>query len=135
MSELKFTETLLSTEIDKSASFMSINESYKVEIKITPVRSKVQMSLLDDIIKPFLGKTFNNLGLKNFDKKSVVLKSPDNKTATFEIDGTGDIMPRIYLKDKITISSFGVPDFGELKTYCDKLLKALIDEEPKVKDL
>ena len=114
---------------------MSINESYKIEIKITPVRSKVQMSLLDDIIKPFLGKTFNNLGLKNFDKKSVVLKSPDKKTATFEIDGTGDIMPRIYLKDKISISSFGVPDFIELKAYCDKLLQALIDEEPKVKDV
>jgi len=133
--ELKFTETLLSTEIDKSASFMSINESYKIEIKITPVRSAVQMSLLDDVVKPFLGKTFNNLGLKNFDKKSVVLKSPDKKTATFEMDGTGDIMPRIYLKNKIGISSFGVPDFPELKIYCDKLLQALIDEEPKVKEV
>lgn len=133
--ELKFTETILSTDIEKSASFMSINESYKIEIKITPVKSKIQMSLLDTLVQPFLGKSFNGIGLDLFDKKNVVLKNSNKKTATFEMDGTGDIMPRIYLKDKISISTFGVPDFEELKNYCDKILEGIIQEQPKVKDV
>lgn len=133
--ELKFTETVLSTSIDKSASFMSINESYKIEIKITPVKSKIQMSFIESLAKPFLEKTFNGIGLNVFDKKNVVLKDSNKKTATFEMDGTGDIMPRIYLKDKISISTFGVPDFEDLKKYCDKILEGIIAEQPKVKEV
>lgn len=133
--ELKFTETILSKDIENSASFTSINESYKIEIKITPVKSKVQLSLLDSVVKPFLGKDFNGIGLNLFDKKNVVLKNSNKKTATFEMDGTGDIMPRIYLKDKISISTFGVPDFEDLKKYCDKILDGIIAEQPKVKEI
>ena len=133
--ELKFTETVLSTQIDESASFKSINEKYKIEVKITPVRGKVKLSFLNDIAKPFLEKTFNNIGLKNFDKKDVVLKNTNKKTATFEMDGSGDIMPRIYLKDKISISSFGVPDFEELKKYCDSILDDIISQKQKVKEV
>lgn len=133
--ELKFTETILSTSIDKSASFMSINDSYKIEIKITPVKSKIQMSILESLAKPFLEKTFNGIGLNVFDRKDVVLKNSNKKTATFEMDGAGDIMPRIYLKDKISISTFGVPDFEELKKYCDNILDGIIAEHPKVKDV
>lgn len=133
--ELKFTETVLSTSIDKSASFMSINESYKIEIKITPVKSKIQMSFIESLAKPFLEKTFNGIGLNLFDKKDVVLKDSNKKTATFEMDGAGDIMPRIYLKNKISISTFGVPDFDDLKKYCDKILEGIIAEQPKVKDI
>jgi hypothetical protein len=132
--ELKFTETVLSTEIEKSASFMSINESYKIEIKITPVKSKIQMSLLDTLVQPFLKKSFNGIGLDNFDKKNVVLKN-NKKTATFEMDGAGDIMPRIYLKGKIPITQFGVPDFEELKKYCDGILDGILSEQPKVKEI
>ncbi len=133
--ELKFTETVLSTSIDNSASFMSINESYKIEIKITPVKSKIQMSFIESLAKPFLEKTFNGIGLNLFDKKDVVLKDSNKKTATFEMDGAGDIMPRIYLKNKISISTFGVPDFDDLKKYCDKILEGIIAEQPKVKDI
>lgn len=133
--ELKFTDTVLSKTIDQSASFMSINESYKIEIKVTPVKSKIQMSFLDSLAKPFLEKKFNGISLNIFDKKDVVLKNSNKKTATFEMDGSGDIMPRIYLKDKISISSFGVPDFEELKKYCDKILDGIIAEQPKVKDI
>lgn len=133
--ELKFTETVLSTEIEKSASFMSINDSYKIEIKITPVKSKIQMSLLDSLVKPFLKKSFNGIGLDNFDKKNVVLKNSNKKTATFEMDGTGDIMPRIYLKGRIPINTFGVPDFEELKKYCDGILDGILSEQPVVKEI
>ena len=133
--ELKFTETVLSTQIDDSASFKSINEKYKIEVKITPIRGKVRLSFLSDVAKPFLEKTFNNIGLKNFDKKDVVLKNSNKKTATFEMDGSGDIMPRIYLNGKISISSFGVPDFKELKQYCDSILVDLISKKQKVKEV
>lgn len=133
--ELKFTETILSKSIDESASFKSINDSYKIEIKITPLKSKIQMSFLESLAKPFLAKTFNGIGLDIFDKKNVVLKDSNKKTATFEMDGAGDIMPRIYLNNKISISSFGVPDFDELKKYCDKILDGIIAEKPKVKEV
>lgn len=134
--ELKFSETMLSNQIDQSTSFTSINESYKIEVIITPVRGDVRMGVLETMVRPFATKVFNGITLNHFDKKKVVIQNAaTKKNATFEMDGTGDIMPRIYLKGRIGISDFGVPDFGELKTYCDEILTSLIDELPSVREI
>ena len=51
------------------------------------------------------------------------------------MDGSGDIMPRIYLQGKIPINPYGLPNFKELKKYCDTLLVDILKEEPTVKEV
>ncbi|MFP9099023.1 hypothetical protein ACLI09_08210 [Flavobacterium sp. RHBU_24] len=134
--ELKFTEKLLSREIDESASFVSINEEYKIEVKITPVRSTFGTQFLNSLLTPFLSKEFNNKKLEDFDGKKITLKNRQTKRdATFELDGTGDIMPRIYLHNRISISPYGVPNFDELKVFCDNLLSEIVNTEPRVQEI
>jgi hypothetical protein len=134
--ELRFSETMLSNQIEQSASFMSINESYKIEVTVTPIRGNVRFSMLESLVPPFVSKAFNGITLNSFDNKKVVLQNrATKKSATFEMDGAGDIMPRIYLKDRINISSFGVPNFDELKVYCDTILESLIEEQPTVREV
>ena len=36
-------------------------------------------------------------------------------------------MPRIYLNGRINIDDNGIPNFTELKTFCDSLLRELIE--------
>lgn len=134
--ELKFSETMLSNQIEESASFMSLNESYKIEVTVTPVRGNIRFSLLETLVPPFVAKAFNGITLNNFDNKKVVLQNATSKKrATFEMDGAGDIMPRIYLKDRIDISSSGVPNFEQLKEYCDTILNGLIEQQPTVREV
>ncbi|HEX8562716.1 MAG TPA: hypothetical protein VF676_07030 [Flavobacterium sp.] len=134
--EVKFSERVLSSELDSSASFTTINESYKVEVKIIPLNSTFGMPMLDAFLGPLLGKTFNNVRLSNFDNKKVTLQNRQTgKNATFELDGMGDIMPRIYLHNKISIDQNGVPDFVELKSFCDTLLNRMVDDEPGVREV
>lgn len=134
--ELKFSETLLSRQIDETASFVDINDSYKIEVRITPIRSTFGTQVLETVLPPFLRKTFNNIFLNDFDKKKITLQNRQTKRdATFELDGTGDIMPRIYLLNRIAISQYGIPNFDELKIYCDQLLHDIINEEPGVIDV
>jgi hypothetical protein len=134
--ELKFSETMLSNQIEQSASFMSINESYKIEVTVTPIRGNVGFTLLDALIPPFISKKFSGITLGNFDNKKVVLQNGiTKKSATFEMDGAGDIMPRIYLLNRIDISSFGVPDFPQLKVFCDSILTSILEEQPTVTEV
>ncbi|WP_417351670.1 hypothetical protein [Flavobacterium alkalisoli] len=134
--EIKFTETVLSQQIDEAASFTSINESYKIEVKVTPVRSNFGTQMLDTILPPLFRKSFNNTNLSDFDNKKIVLQNrTTRRNATFDMDGVGDIMPRIYLYNRININAFGIPDFRELKNYCDELLRNILDEEPTVDEI
>lgn len=59
------------------------------------------------------------------------------KEATYELDGYSDIMPRIYLLNRITIDeNTGIPDFNSLQKFCVKLKdEIIVSETSRIKEI
>nr|WP_315207511.1 hypothetical protein [uncultured Flavobacterium sp.] len=126
--ELNYITNVLSSSLTEETLFSNICDKYHIEISIKP---KGGVNITPDKV-PILDRIFSSLSLKNARlsdsvKKKIALQNlATKKTSKFELD-TNDVMPRIYLHNRIDIDNNGIPNFTELKTFCDSLLRELIE--------
>jgi hypothetical protein len=126
INELSYQQVVLASDISQEASFKNECSAYNIEINIKPVSpAKISSSKVNSI-----NKVFQKYGLiansKNTSNTKVVLENTiTKKSAAFKLD-VSDVMPRIYLINRVPIDANGTPNFAVLKTYCEGLLKELI---------
>ena len=128
--EMSYITSVLSSAMTEDRNFSNLCDKYKIEISIKPTGkdniSPQNASLLNRVLSSL---SFNNSTLSNAQKRKISLQNlSSKKTSTFELD-TNDVMPRIYLNGKVSFDENGTPDFAELKTFCDSLLRELIEEQ------
>lgn len=126
--EMNYITNVLSSSLTEETAFSNLCDKYHIEISIKPTGSN---TITPDKV-PVLNRIFSSLALKNARlsdsvKKKVVLQNlATKKTSKFELD-THDVMPRIYLNGRVNFDDNGIPDFSELKSFCDSLLRELIE--------
>jgi hypothetical protein len=127
---LSYITNTLSSSLTDDKKFTDLCKEYNIEISIKPKGTNsippAKIGLLNKVISKLL---FNKLPLSKASSRKVSLQNlASNKTSTFVLD-TNDVMPRIYLDGKVPLDANGTPDFGNLKLFCDDLLKELIEGE------
>lgn len=125
---LSYLTNTLSSAITNDTEFTNLCAEFDIEISIKPKGtnniSPKRINVLNRVIS---GLTFNKIPLSSVRSKKVSLQNlSSKKTSTFVLD-TNDVMPRIYLDGKVHIDANGTPNFVELKTFCDDLLRELIE--------
>ncbi|MBL0737812.1 hypothetical protein JI750_12980 [Flavobacterium sp. GN10] len=126
--EMNYITNVLSSSLTEETAFSNLCDKYHIEISIKPTGSN---TITPDKV-PVLNRIFSSLSLKSARlsdsvKKKVVLQNlATKKTSKFELD-THDVMPRIYLNGRVNFDDNGIPDFSELKSFCDSLLRELIE--------
>lgn len=125
---LSYIRNTLSSSITNDPEFANLCREYNIEISIKPKGDNnippERIGLLNRVLS---GLTFNNLPLSRASSRKVSLQNlASKKTSTFELD-TNDVMPRIYLEGKVPLDINGTPNFGNLKIFCDDLLRELIE--------
>lgn len=126
--ELNYITNVLSSSLTEDTAFSNLCDKYHIEVSIKPKGgvnvTPDKVSVLNTI---FSGLSLKNAKLSDAVKKKVALQNlATKKTSKFELD-THDVMPRIYLNGRISFDDNGIPNFTELKTFCDSLLRELIE--------
>ena len=126
--EFNYITNILASSLTEDTAFSNICDKYHIEVSIKP---KGGVNITPDKVS-VLNTIFSSLSLKNARlsnavKKKVTLQNlATKKISKFELD-TNDVMPRIYLNGRINIDDNGIPNFTESKTFCDSLLRELIE--------
>lgn len=125
---LSYLTNTLSSSITDDAAFTSLCTEFDIEVSIKPKgTNNISPERINILNRVMSGLTFNQSPLSTARSKKVSLQNlSSKKTSTFVLD-TNDVMPRIYLDGKVNIDANGTPDFLELKTFCDGLLRELIE--------
>ncbi|MGV0755062.1 hypothetical protein ACTS95_06235 [Empedobacter brevis] len=135
---IKFQDNIPSTKISDEVSITQQVSEFKIEINISPVNSNVENSKLNNLLTSIGKNEIFSEVISMFKTKKAVLKDKTTKKeATYELDGYSDIMPRIYLLNRIIINeSTGIPDFNSLQKFCVKLKDEIIKcEKVKIKEI
>lgn len=128
--EMSYITRTLSSSLTENTEFANLCSDYKIEISIKPIGdnaiSPERIPLMNRVLN---GLCFHNIPLSTSTKKKVSLQNlASKKTSKFELD-TSDVMPRIYLNGKVPLDAYGTPNFANLKTFCDGILRELITGE------
>lgn len=122
LAKFTFNSRVLASKLS-STSIITDADEYNINISITPVKKPNQKDG-QKIVKKLSNLPFGNMLLGSFKHKKVVLKDPESgNEAGFEIDNDFSLRPTIYLEGKVNIDSGNIPNFEELNTYCNNLLK------------
>lgn len=126
--ELNYITNVLSSSLTEDTAFSNLCDKYHIEISLKPIGGvNIDRDKIPFLNRIFSGLSLNNTRLSDAANKKVVLQNlATKKTSKFELD-THDVMPRIYLHNRINIDDNGIPNFAELKTFCDSLLRELIE--------
>lgn len=132
ISSMSFKTTVLDPQIEDDDPFKEILGEFDVNITLTPRGEAADLSLMQRI-KDFFGtKVFGNPNynqqLDEFEKCTVHTKNSDtNSTKTFDWNNRDqELLPTVYLKDRVAITEEGTPDFAALDMYCKQLFKDTI---------
>ena len=104
-----------------------IVSDFDVKITVTPKRNKPALEMAGKVKEYFNNKIFGNLNnnyrLEEFDNCTVQTRNADTNTSKmFEwSDRDIQLVPVVYLKERVTILDDGTPEFEELDKYCEKL--------------
>lgn len=103
-------------------------EEFDITIKITPKQNS-SVSKIKSMLAKISPIKFNERELEQFAAR-VYLAGDKEKGAYYDLEkDIESIKPTIYLENRISVSSItGLPDFGELKTFCFELLKSINNE-------
>lgn len=109
------------------------HDEITIKIEITSKNGKPISS--KEFWRKIFGNTTYGLGSKNrtklssFDEEKAVLQGTENnRQATWDIKKNFDLMPTQYLEGIIDIDNKGIPNFGQLKSYCEELLEEMKPE-------
>lgn len=125
---LTYNTNVLSSSMTQDREFANLCANYNIEITIKPAgENNISSERIGIINRVLSSLSFNNTPLTNSKKKKVALENlSSNKKSTFELD-VNDIMPRIYLSGKVPMDPHGTPNFANLKSFCDELLRELVE--------
>lgn len=129
ISSFSFKKTIVDTQIENDDPIKEIVNDFDVNITVTPKGGKPALALANRLKEFFNSKIFgnqnNNYRLEEFDHCTVHTRNSDtNSTKQFEWNNRDlDLVPVVYLKDRVTILEDGTPEFNELDVFCHKLFK------------
>ena len=108
----------------------TIEEVFQIKIEAIS-KNGLPIKQTESWLTSMQNKIFTGKKLQAFEKTKCYLEHSDTKAKTpFELDKEADILPVIFLNDKISINPIsGIPDFDELHTYCMKILEEQIIPE------
>lgn len=132
ISSMSFKTTVLDNQIEDDDPIKEILGEFDVNITLTPKGEAADLSLMQRF-KDFFGtKIFGNPHLNQqldeFDKCTVHTKNSDtNSTKTFDWNCRDqELLPTVYLKDRVVMTDEGTPDFAALDIYCKQLFRDTI---------
>lgn len=132
ISSMSFKTTVLDNQIEDDDPIKEILGEFDVNITLTPKGEAADLSLMHRF-KDFFGtKIFGNPHLNQqldeFDKCTVHTKNSDtNSTKTFDWNCRDqELLPTVYLKDRVVMTDEGTPDFAALDIYCKQLFRDTI---------
>lgn len=106
-------------------------DAFEVTIELKPLNGKIPVdhNSISRTVETFRGIEFDGKSLSDLDAR-VYISDSNKKKAHFDIDKQLEtIRPTIYLQDKIGIDEeTGLPNFSEMKLFCENLLAEIEDE-------
>ena len=123
---MSFKSTILDNQIEENDPIKTYMHEFDVKITLSP-KNKANLTYLEEIKKYFAEKIFgnssHNVKLDKFNKISVNTKNIDtNSSKTFDWNNRDqELMPTVYLKDRIRLNDNGTPDFSSLDLFCHQL--------------
>lgn len=129
ISSFSFKKTIVDNQIENDNPIKEIINDFDVNITVTPKGNKPSLGLANRLKEYLNSKVFgsqnNNYRLEEFDHCTVHTRNPDtNSTKQFEWNNRDlELVPVVYLKDRVAILEDGTPEFVKLDEYCQKLFK------------
>ena len=129
ISSLSFKKTIVDNQIENDDPIKEVVNDFEVNITVTPKGDKPALGLANRLKEFFNSKIFgnqtNNYRLEEFDHCTVHTRNSDtNSTKQFEWNNRDmDLVPVVYLKDRVKILDDGTPEFTELNQFCQQLFK------------
>ena len=129
ISSFSFKKTIVDNQIENDDPIKEIVNDFDVNITVTPKGEKPSLRLASRLKEYFNSKIFgnrnNNYRLEEFDRCTVHTRNSDtNSTKQFEWNNLDlNLVPVVYLKDRIPILDDGTPEFIDLDRFCQKLFK------------
>ena len=133
LKSMTFVNNELSADLEDEDPLKEFANEYEVKIILTPKgEAKANLELLDSIRNFFVRRRFGtqaiNRGLDEFEKCTVSTKNDDaNSTKTFDWNNRDEeLLPAVFLKDRVPIGDDGTPVFNSLNTFCHNLFNTQI---------
>lgn len=133
LKSMTFVTNELSADLEDEDPLKEIANEYEVRITLSPKgETKADLGMLVRIRNYFAEKRFGtqaiNRGLDEFEKCSVSTKNEDaNSTKTFDWNNRDEeLLPAVFLKDRVQIGQDGTPVFDSLNTFCHDLFNTQI---------
>ena len=128
LKSMTFVNNELSADLEDENPLKEIANEYEVRITLTPKgEAKADLGKLESIRNFFIRRRFGtqavNRGLDEFEKCTVSTKNEDaNSTKTFDWNNRDEeLLPAVFLKDRVQINEDGTPVFSNLETFCHNL--------------
>ena len=125
LKSMTFVNNELSADLEDENPLKEIANEYEVRITLTPKgEAKADLGKLESIRNFFVKRRFGtqavNRGLDEFEKCTVSTKNEDaNSTKTFDWNNRDEeLLPAVFLKDRVQINEDGTPVFSNLDTFC-----------------
>lgn len=129
ISSFSFKKTIVDNQIENDDPIKEIVNDFDVNITVSPKGEKPSLGLAARLKEYFNSKIFGNQNnhyrLEEFDRCTLHTRNSDtNSTKQFEWnDRDMNLVPVVYLKDRVKILDDGTPEFIELDEFCQKLFK------------
>ena len=130
ISSFSFKKTIVDNQIENDDPIKEIVNDFDVNITVSPKGEKPALGLAARLKEYFNSKIFGNQNnhyytLEEFDRCTVHTRNSDiNSTKQFEWnDRDMNLVPVVYLKDRVKTLDDGTPEFIELDEFCQNLFK------------
>jgi len=133
LKSMTFVNNELSADLDEDNPLREIANEYEVRITLTPKgEAKADLGMLENIRNFFVRRRFGtqavSRSLDEFEKCTVSTKNEGaNSTKTFDWNNRDEeLLPAVFLKDRVQIGADGTPVFSNLDTFCHNLFNTQI---------
>ena len=128
LQSMTFVNTENSDDLEQDNPMREIAGEYEVKITLTPKgEAKASYGMLENVRNFFLRNRFGtqafNRGLDEFGKCTVSTKNEETNTSKVIEWNNRDmeILPVVYLKDRVALDEDGTPVFDALNKFCHEL--------------
>ena len=133
LQSMTFVNTELTDDLDDNDPIKEYAGEYEVRITMTPKgNEKISIDQMGGFRNYFMSKIFgskkSSRSLNEFGKCTVSTKNEDTNTSKiFDWNNRDEeLMPTVYLKDRVTIGDDGTPVFSALDEFCHDIFNQQI---------
>lgn len=129
ITSFSFKKTIVDNQIENDDPLKEVISDFDVKITVTPKGIKPSLGMAGRVKEFLNNKIFGNQNniyrLEEFDNCTVQTRNTDtNSSKMFEwSDKDVQLVPVVYLKDRVAILEDGTPEFDELESYCRELFR------------